>query len=181
MKEYTAEQAWVIIKNIQRTYPNLFSRETLEKLAQHNILDYSYAQEALSIADAVALSQENIKVENNIGDDLTTNKFDAELGKTLANQRINVDSKLQMAMLADDHRVRTIKDIAAELDELTKEVMNDPKYKTLSNHVFNDIKSILDNDEEIKVINDIMNTEVRTMLNDDGGDKTFKGTDNHTK
>lgn len=166
------EQYWIVVKNLMRLRPNTFSRENIEKLCQRNILDYSYAEEALNIADAyAAMAQENVSPENMMGDDNLSNGYDQQFMQNLGIQRVKIDSALEMAKAKKDNRLNTIYDLVNDLDTLTKQIMQD--YGKYEDIVMDDIRSILDDSEDINFINKVTNTEVRTILNDDGGDKSY--------
>ena len=174
----TAEDRWIVVRNMLKLAPGAFSRESIEKLLQNGVLDYSFAEEAFSIVDAYTMfnkGSEGVQHENVMGDDLTNNKYDQDFIQNLGIQRVKIDTALQLAASKKDNRLNTIRDVTNELNELTKQVIND--YSGYEGEIMDDIKSIFDDPEELNVITKIMNTQVRTILNDDGGDKKFDATD----
>lgn len=174
----TAEDRWIVVRNMLKLAPGAFSRESIEKLLQNGVLDYSFAEEAFSIVDAYTMfnkGSEGVQHENVMGDDLTNNKYDQDFIQNLGIQRVKIDTALQLAASKKDNRLNTIRDVTNELNELTKQVIND--YSGYEGEIMDDIKSIFDDPEELNVITKIMNTQVRTILNDDGGDKKFNATD----
>lgn len=177
-KKATAEDKWTVLKNVMKLAPGVFSRESIERLLQNGFLDYSFAEEAFSIVDAYTMfnkGSEGVQHENLMGDDLTNNKYDQDFIQNLGIQRVKIDTALQLASAKKDNRLNTIRDVANELDELTKQVISD--YSNYEGEIMDDIKSIFDNPEELNVIEKINNTQVRTILNDDGEDKKFNATD----
>lgn len=177
-KKPTAEDKWIVVRNMLKLAPGAFSRESIERLLQNGILDYSFAEEAFSIVDAYSVlnrGSEGVQHENVMGDDLANNKYDQDFIQNLGIQRVKIDTALQLAASRKDNRLNTIRDVANELDELTKQVISD--YSNYEGEIMDDIKSIFDDPEELNVITKIANTQVRTILDDDGSDKGFKATD----
>lgn len=177
-KKASAEDKWIVLKNVLKLAPGVFSRESIERLLQKGFLDYSFAEEAFSIVDAYTMfnkGSEGVQHENLVGDDLTNNKYDQDFIQNLGIQRVKIDTALQLASAKKDNRLNTIRDVANELDELTKQVISD--YSNYEGEIMDDIKSIFDDPDELNVIKKISNTQVRTILDDDGGEKKFNATD----
>lgn len=155
----TAEDRWIVVRNMLKLAPGAFSRESIEKLLQNGVLDYSFAEEAFSIVDAYTMfnkGSEGVQHENVMGDDLTNNKYDQDFIQNLGIQRVKIDTALQLAASKKDNRLNTIRDVTNELNELTKQVIND--YSGYEGEIMDDIKSIFDDPEELNVITKIMNT-----------------------
>lgn len=172
-KGYTAEDAYSLVKVLQKVAPGLLSVEHLENMAQKGMIDYTQAAEAMKVAEAFAASTEAVKEENFLGDDFPANKFDAELIKSVGVDKVKVDAVLEIAKQKDPMLANTIYEVTNELDELTKKAID--KYGNAIDLVATDISTMLNNQDEVNFINSIIGKDKITPLSMPG-DNTYKAT-----